>query len=167
MLESLFSPHAKSAERHGADMVVIVGIEGTGFKNPIQNTTLINMTVAKRLLKVPLIAAGGIADARGLLSALMMGASAVCFGTLLMATTECPISDKFKQTKLVAQKGYDDEEFYQKIFHLSLKDSPVPSMAVSLINEVLPIKERIAQIITQADSILEQWGNQSGILDIT
>ncbi|MHA1652177.1 MAG: nitronate monooxygenase, partial [Candidatus Helarchaeota archaeon] len=36
--------HAKSAEKHGVDMVTIVGIEGTGFKNPIQNTTLINIT---------------------------------------------------------------------------------------------------------------------------
>ncbi len=159
--------HAKSAERHGADMVVIVGIEGTGFKNPIQNTTLINMTVAKRILNVPIIAAGGIADARGFLSALMMGASAVCFGTLLMATKECPISDKFKETKLVAQKGYNDEEFYRKIFHLSLKDSPVPSMAISLIDEILPVNGLITKIITESDDILKQWGVQGEYLNLT
>lgn len=159
--------HAAAAERHGADLVVIVGIEGTGFKNPIQNTTLINMTVAKKLLEVPLIAAGGIADARGFLSALMMGAAAVCFGTLLMATTECPISKNFKQRKLVEIKGYDDEEFHKKIFHLSLKDSPVPSMAVSLIDEIVPVKERIAQIITEADKILQQWGIQGDVLNLT
>ncbi len=159
--------HAKSAERYGADMIVIVGIEGTGFKNPIQNTTLINMTVAKRILKVPIIAAGGLGDARGYLSALMMGASAVCFGTLLMATNECPLSENFKIKKLVEMKGYDDEEFYKTIFHLSLKDSLVPSMAVSLIDEIIPIKERIAQIIMQADIILEKWGNKCGILDLT
>jgi len=158
--------HAKSAEEHGADMVVIVGIEGTGFKNPIQNTTLINMTVAKQLLKVPVIAAGGIADARGFLSALMMGASAVCFGTLLMATTECPISDAFKQKNLVNIRGYDDPEFYKKIFHLSLKDSPVPSMAVSLIREILPVKERIARIINEADELLKKWGNQGNFLNL-
>ncbi len=159
--------HALSAEQHGADMVVIVGIEGTGFKNPIQNTTLINMTLAKKILKVPIIAAGGIADARGFLSCLMMGASAVCFGTLLMATEECPISDKFKHDKLIIQKGYDDPEFYQKIFHLTLKDSPVPSMAVSLIDEVLPVKDRIERIITHADEILKQWGIQGEYLDLT
>lgn len=159
--------HALSAEKHGADAVVIVGIEGTGFKNPIQNTTLINMTVARKLLKVPIIAAGGIADARGFLSALMMGASAVCFGTLLMATKECPISEKFKQKNLVNQKGYDDEEFYKKIFHLSLKDSPVPSMAVSLIDEILPVKVLIAQIITSAESILKKWGKKGEYLDLT
>jgi len=159
--------HAQSAETHGADMIVIVGIEGTGFKNPIQNTTLINMTVAKQILHVPLIAAGGIADARGFLAALMMGASAVCFGTLLMATTECPLSDTFKQTHLVNVKAYDDPEFYKKIFHLSLKDSPVPSMAVSLINEILPIKDRLARIINEADEILRKWGVQGECLDLT
>ncbi|MHA1278861.1 MAG: NAD(P)H-dependent flavin oxidoreductase [Candidatus Helarchaeota archaeon] len=159
--------HAISAQHHGVDMVVIVGLEGTGFKNPLQNTTLINMTVAKKLLDIPIIAAGGIADARGFLSALMMGASAVCFGTLLMATTECPISDKFKQKQLVSQRGFDDEAFYRKIFHLSLKDSPVPSMAVSLINDIIPIKDRITQIISEADKILAQWGVTKDILDLT
>jgi NAD(P)H-dependent flavin oxidoreductase YrpB (nitropropane dioxygenase family) len=159
--------HAKSAEIHGADMVVIVGIEGTGFKNPIQNTTLINITVAKKILKVPVIAAGGIGDARGFLASLMMGAAAVCFGTLLMATTECPISEKFKQEKLVNQKAYNDEEFYKKIFHLSLKDSPVPSMAVSLINEILPVNQLIEKIIAEADGIFKKWGFQLECLDLT
>ncbi len=159
--------HAISAQHHGADMVVIVGIEGTGFKNPVQNTTLINMTVAKKILDIPLIAAGGIADARGFLSALMMGASGVCFGTLLMATTECPISDKFKQNKLVNQRGFDDEAFYKKIFHLSLKDSPVPSMAVSLIDDIVPVKQRIAQIISEANAILKQWSTTGDTLNLT
>jgi len=159
--------HAKSAETHGADMVVIVGIEGTGFKNPIQNTTLINITVAKKILKVPVIAAGGIGDARGFLATLMMGAAAVCLGTLLMATTQCPISEKFKQEKLVNQKAYNDEEFYKKIFHLSLKDSPVPSMAVSLINEILPVNQLIEKIIAEADGILKKWGIQGQYLDLT
>ncbi|MHA1231117.1 MAG: NAD(P)H-dependent flavin oxidoreductase [Candidatus Helarchaeota archaeon] len=159
--------HAISAEKHGADFVVIVGLEGTGFKNPMQNTTLINMTVAKRILKTNLIAAGGIADARGFLAALMMGASAVCFGTLLMATTECPASESFKIKKLVEMRGYDDEDFYKKIYHLSLRDSPVPSMAVALIDDIVPIKERIGRILVEAEKILRKWGITDDILDIT
>jgi nitronate monooxygenase len=159
--------HAISAEQAGADMIVIVGLEGTGFKNPIQNTTLINMTVARKLLKVPIIAAGGIADARGFLAVLMAGASAVCFGTFLMATTECPISEKFKQTNLINPKAYDDEEFYRKVFHFSLKDSPVPSMAICLIKEILPVKERINHLLTEADILLQKWGVQGEFLDLT
>ncbi|MHA1751783.1 MAG: NAD(P)H-dependent flavin oxidoreductase [Candidatus Helarchaeota archaeon] len=159
--------HAISADKHGADFVVIVGLEGTGFKNPLQNTTLINMTVAKKILKnAKLIAAGGIADARGFLSALMMGASAVCFGTLLMATTECPISEKFKMEKLVKIKGYDDTEFYKRVFHFSLKDSPVPSMSVALIDDIIPIKERIERIMEDSEKILNEWGIKKEIIKL-
>ncbi|TFF86728.1 MAG: nitronate monooxygenase [Promethearchaeota archaeon] len=158
--------HAVSSEKHGADFVVIVGLEGTGFKNPLQNTTLINMTVANKILKVPKIAAGGIADARGFLAALMMGASAVCLGTLLMATEECPASQRFKESKLVERTGYDDGEFHKKIYHLELRDSPVPSMSVCLINDIVSMKERIGRIISEADKILEKWG-LCGTLDLT
>ncbi|MHA1268474.1 MAG: NAD(P)H-dependent flavin oxidoreductase [Candidatus Helarchaeota archaeon] len=159
--------HAKSAESHGADFIVIVGLEGTGFKNPMQNTTLMNMTIARKILKTHLIAAGGIADERGFLAALMMGASAVCFGTLLMATTECPISDNFKMKRLVELKGYDDQDFYKKIFHLTLKDSPVPSMSVALIDDIIPIKERIKRIIDGAEKILKKWKFNDNLLDLT
>ena len=49
--------HAIAAQRMGADAVTLVGLEGTGFKNPTQNTTLVNITMARRLLILPIIAA--------------------------------------------------------------------------------------------------------------
>ena len=90
--------HALAAERQGADAVVIVGLEGAGFKSTEQIPTLVSITWAVRLLKVPVIAAGGIADARGLMAALAMGAEAVYMGTAFMATRECPISERHKQS---------------------------------------------------------------------
>ena len=148
--------HAISAERAGADAVTIVGLEGTGFKNPNQNTTLINMTMARKLIKVPLIAAGGIGDARGFLAALAMGADAVCFGSAIMATKESPASDTWKN--LVLHQDIFDEKFYKKIYHLELRDSPVGSMAVGHIDEETSIKEFIDNIITNAEKILRNWG---------
>lgn len=88
--------HALAAEEQGADAVIIVGLEGAGFKSTYQLPTLISITWAVRQLKIPVIAAGGIADGRGLMAALAMGAEAVYMGTAFMATKECPISERHK-----------------------------------------------------------------------
>ena len=88
--------HALAAEQQGADAVIIVGLEGAGFKSAYQLPTLISITWAVRRLQIPIIAAGGIADGRGLMAALAMGAEAVYMGTAFMATRECPISEHHK-----------------------------------------------------------------------
>jgi NAD(P)H-dependent flavin oxidoreductase YrpB (nitropropane dioxygenase family) len=95
--------HAVAAERQGADAVVIVGLEGIGFKNISQLPTLITITTAARMLKVPLIAAGGIGDAHGFVAALAMGAEGVYIGTAFIATKECPISDGYKEALIQSQ----------------------------------------------------------------
>src|SRR3990172_10138447 len=86
-----------AAEKSGAGAVVIVGIEGAGHKNPTQVTTLINMPLAVRNIRIPVIAAGGIGDARGFMAALAMGAEAAYLGTAFIATQECPVSNRYKQ----------------------------------------------------------------------
>jgi NAD(P)H-dependent flavin oxidoreductase YrpB (nitropropane dioxygenase family) len=100
--------HALAAERQGADAVVIVGLEGTAFKNIFQLPTLISITTAVRQMTVPLIAAGGIGDARGFLASLAMGAEGIYMGTRFLATEECPVSKRFKQ-ELVESQPWDKE----------------------------------------------------------
>ena len=151
--------HALAAQKNGADAVTLVGLEGTGFKNPIQNTTLVNITMARKLLKVPLIAAGGIGDARGFLGALAMGADAVCLGSSIIATSESLASDNWKQK--VLNQNIFDEKYYKKIFHLELKDSPIASMAIGHINEIMPIKVFIDKLMNETESILRSWGYKS------
>ncbi len=90
--------HAIAAEQQGADAVIIVGLEGAGFKNRYQLPTLVAITWAARQIKIPVIAAGGIGDAHGFLAALGMGAEAIYMGTAFMATKECPISERYKQS---------------------------------------------------------------------
>ena len=158
--------HALAAERAGADAVTIVGLEGTGFKNPYQNTTLVNMTMARKLLKIPIIAAGGIGDARGFLSVLAMGADAVCFGTAIMSCTESPYSEKYKK-KLITQDIYDDD-YYKKIFHLELKDSPIGSMALGHCDEIISLKEFIQEkIIKSVENILQSWGFTGDLINFS
>lgn len=88
--------HALHAERQGADAVVIVGLEGIGYKNMAQLPTMTTTVLAARQMKVPLIIGGGIGDARGFLSVMAAGADAIMMGTRFMATTECPVPERFK-----------------------------------------------------------------------
>ena len=148
--------HAKAAESAGADAITLVGLEGTGFKNPIQNTTLVNITMARKLLTLPIIAAGGIGDVRGFLGAMAMGADAVCLGSSIIATTESPASKNWKEQ--ILNQDIFDEKYYKKIFHLELKDSPIASMAIGHIEEVLPLQTFIDNIINESEHILRSWG---------
>lgn len=100
--------HAMAAERQGADAVVIVGLEGTAFKSIYQLPTLVSITTAVKQVRVPVIAAGGIGDARGFVAALAMGAEGIYMGTRFLATSECPVPEKYKQ-KLVEAQPWDDE----------------------------------------------------------
>lgn len=100
--------HALAAEQQGADAVVIVGMEGTAFKNINQLPTLVGITTAAKTMKIPIIAAGGIGDAHGFLAALAMGAEGVYMGTRFLATKECPVSERYKQ-KLVGAQPWDPE----------------------------------------------------------
>lgn len=148
--------HAIAAQKLGADAVTLVGLEGTGFKNPVQNTTLVNITMARRLLSIPIIAAGGIGDARGFLGALAMGADAVCLGSSIITTSESPASENWKRQ--ILNQDIFEEKYYRKIFHLELKDSPIASMAIGHIDEILPLKEFINKLINTSEQILKNWG---------
>ncbi len=148
--------HAKAAESAGADAITLVGLEGTGFKNPVQNTTLVNITMARKLLSLPIIAAGGIGDARGFLGAMAMGADAVCLGSSIIATTESPASKNWKEQ--ILNQDIFDERYYKKIFHLELKDSAIASMAIGHIEEILPLNTFIDKLINTSEQILKNWG---------
>jgi len=148
--------HALSAEKAGVDAITIVGLEGAGFKNPNQNTSLINLTMAKKMLKIPFIAAGGFGDARGFLAALTMGAEAVCFGSAIIATKES-IAPNFWKKKCINQDIFD-EKFHKKIFHLTLKESLVHSMAVGHCDSIVSIKDFIEDKVSGAENILKSWG---------
>lgn len=78
---------AKRVEEHGADALIIEGMEAGGHIGKL--TTLSLMTQVIPEIKIPVIAAGGIADGRGLAAAIVMGASGVQVGTRFYASSEC------------------------------------------------------------------------------
>ena len=85
-----------------------------------------------------------------------MGADAVCFGSAIMATKESPASDVWKRQVLT--QNIFDEQFYKKIYHLELRDSPIGSMAVGHVDKETTIKEFIDNIVLRAEKILRKWG---------
>lgn len=87
----------KNAERAGADIVTILGTEAAGHPGQEEVGSMVRIPIAVNAVKVPVIAAGGIADARGFVAALALGAEGVLMGTRFMASKECPIHDNVKQ----------------------------------------------------------------------
>ncbi|MFP3975146.1 MAG: NAD(P)H-dependent flavin oxidoreductase [Dehalococcoidia bacterium] len=96
--------HAQRAERMGVDAVTVVGTEQGGHLGMQSVGALVLTPLAADALKIPLIAAGGIADGRGFLFALMSGAEGVTIGTRLVATKECPAHPDLKEWLLRARE---------------------------------------------------------------
>ena len=135
---------AQHAEELGADAVIVVGLEGVGFKSPEQLPTFITTSWGSRQVKVPFVAAGGIGDARGFLGALAMGADGIMMGTAFMATKECPTNEASKQG-MVETSPDNPRLRWRVLSHASPKDyAEVLRKRGDLpLSEWLPMLERI------------------------
>lgn len=102
----------KTAERVGVDAVTIVGFEAAGHPGMEDVTSLVSIPVAVDAVKIPVIAAGGIADARGFVAALALGAEGVLMGTRFVASKECDMHPKIKEWLL--QLGEADTMVIQR-----------------------------------------------------
>ena len=91
---------AQRVEASGADAIVIEGMEAGGHIGVL--TTMALMTQVIPLLNIPVIAAGGFADGRGVAAALVMGAAGVQIGTRFLVADECGVHPNFKQRLLAA-----------------------------------------------------------------
>jgi enoyl-[acyl-carrier protein] reductase II len=106
---------AKKAEAVGVDGVIAVGAEGGGHVGRDEISTLVLIPQVRDAVRIPVVAAGGIADGRGWVAAFALGAEGIQMGTRFLATKECPISDTYKDlilraddhsTMIAAQKGF-------------------------------------------------------------
>ncbi len=88
---------AKKAEAIGCDYVSIDGCECAGHPGEEDITSLVLIPATVDAIKIPVIASGGFADARGLVAALALGAEAMNMGTRFVATQEAPAHEKVKQ----------------------------------------------------------------------
>jgi NADH:quinone reductase (non-electrogenic) len=89
--------HGLSAEKAGVDCISMDGFECAGHPGEDDLPNLVLLPAAARVIKIPMIASGGFADARGLVAALALGCDGMNMGTRFMATTEAPIHQKVKE----------------------------------------------------------------------
>lgn len=92
---------AKRMERCGADAVVAEGCESGGHVG--ESTTMALVPQVVDAVQIPVIAAGGIADGRGIAAAFMLGAKAVQMGTRFIATEEAKVHENYKNQVLRAK----------------------------------------------------------------
>ena len=81
----------------GVDGLVVEGGEGGGFKNPEEVSTLVLLQAIREKVDVPLIAAGGIVDGRGMAAAFALGAEGIQMGTRFVASLESPVHAHYKE----------------------------------------------------------------------
>ncbi len=159
---------AVHAQELGVDAVILVGLEGAGFKNPAQLPTMTTLLHAVRRLSVPVIAAGGIGDARGFLGALALGAEGVMMGSAFLTTKESPIRQEYKESMIGL--NLDDPEFRNRVMTPRIFDPKAPrqaaedinwadavSFSVAGIDRVLSVKELLEKITSEAEAILKGW----------
>jgi len=141
---------ALKAESAGVDAVVCEGFEAGGHNGREETTTFTLIPMVKEVVKIPVIAAGGIARGRGMLAAMVLGADAVQIGSRFAATLESSAHDNFKQT-IVNVKDGDT--------HLTLKElAPVRLVKNKFFNDVQrlyennPTKEELKDLLGRARS---------------
>jgi NAD(P)H-dependent flavin oxidoreductase YrpB (nitropropane dioxygenase family) len=104
--------HALKAERIGVDAVSIDGFECAGHPGEDDIPGLVLIPAAARELRIPMVASGGIADARGLVAALALGADGVNMGTRFLCTQESSIAPQVKE-QIVANSERDTQLIFR------------------------------------------------------
>ena len=96
---------ALKSEAAGVDAVVVEGFEAGGHNGREETTTLTLVPAVVQKVKIPIIAAGGIATGRTMLAAMVLGADGVQIGSRFVASTESSAHDNFKNSVVETQDG--------------------------------------------------------------
>lgn len=105
---------ARMVERHGAKAVIAEGSEAGGHIGELN--TMVLVPQVSDTVNIPVIAAGGIADGRGMAAAFMLGAAAVQMGTRFLVAKECTIHQTYKE-KIIRAKDIDTMTTGKRLGH--------------------------------------------------
>lgn len=139
---------ALKAQDAGVDAVVAEGFEAGGHNGRDETTTFTLLPMVKEQIRVPLIAAGGIANGRGMLAAMILGADGVQIGSRFVASHESSAHQAFKQEVVKAKEGDT---------LLTLKElAPVRLLKNKFFDQVMelyktnPSKEQLTELLGRA-----------------
>lgn len=142
------STFALKAQDAGVDAVVAEGFEAGGHNGREETTTFTLIPMVKEKIKIPLIAAGGIATGRGMLAAMVLGAEGVQVGSRFAASAESSAHENFKNKIIDTQEGET---------HVTLKElAPVRLIKNKFYQDVqdlytkCPTKEELATLLGRA-----------------
>ncbi|KUI44317.1 2-nitropropane dioxygenase [Mycobacterium sp. GA-1199] len=93
---------ARKAADAGVDALVVEGVEGGGFKSLLGASTMVLLPLVAENVDLPIIAAGGMCDARSAAAALVLGAEGVQMGTRMLASLEAAVHANFKEAIVTA-----------------------------------------------------------------
>ena len=178
---------ARRMERCGADAVVAEGTESGGHIG--EATTMTSVPQVVNAVNIPVIAAGGIADGRGLAAALMLGAKAVQIGTRFVVANESIVHENYKD-RVIAAKDIDpvrslrnamtreytkleaEGKSFEELEYLTLgtlrkavmegdvvNGTVMAGQIAGLINKKQSAKEIIDEIISEATNLLKNAGS--------
>lgn len=161
---------AKKAEACGVDGIIATGFEAGGHVGREWVTNFCLIPQLSDALKIPVVSAGGVADARGLLAAFALGAEGVEIGTVILSTRECHVPDFFKQ--LIIDAGSDSTVLLGK---KAMPMRVLKNKAVEMIGSPDKSKEDreldsqsdkkyIAESDVDADSAIMPCGQVSGLI---
>ena len=155
--------HAASAQKLGVDAVTLIGYGSGGHIGMDNVASFIMVPMAVSRLDIPVIAGGGVADGKGFMGALAMGAEAVLMGTAFFATQECPAHDAIKD-RLVQTQETDTCLLLNSIHN------PIRCVKNKLADECLALEEKNAsfeEIITAVAGGKGKLAYDSGDTDVS
>lgn len=136
---------AQKAEAAGCDAIVAEGFEAGGHNGREETTTMVLIPQVKEAISIPLIAAGGIANGKQMLAAMVLGADAVQVGSRFVCTPEASSHQNFKQAIITAKEGDTmlsmkktvPVRLLKNTFYQAIKDAELRGASAEELNELL------------------------------